>query len=106
MAVDSGGTKLWALPQPVLTQADLHRVTPVTDQNQRSFILLEMNQNGIAKLHNITAQAQGHYLLLSVQGQLVNVAKIRETIADGRLLIRTQHALHTQAIIRLMQDSQ
>lgn len=105
VAVDVGGTPLYALAQPVLTQADLQRVTPVTDQGQRSFILLEMNQNGIAKLRNITAQAQGHYLLLSVQGQLVSVAQIRETISDGRLLIGTQNAQHTQAIIKLMQGA-
>lgn len=106
MAVDVGGTSLYALAQPVLTQADLKRVTPVIDQGQRTFILLEMNQNGIAKLRNITIQAQGHYLLLSVQGQLVSVAQIREPIADGRLLIGTQDAQHTRDIIKLMQGGQ
>jgi hypothetical protein len=62
-----------------------------------------MNQNGISKLRSVTAQARGHYLLLSVQGQLVSVARISETISDGRLLIGTQNAQHTQAIIKLMQ---
>ena len=106
VAVDVGGTSLYALPQPVLTQADLHRVTPVTAQDQGTFLLLEMNQNGITKLRSVTAQAQGHYLLLSVQGQLVSVARISETISDGRLLIGTQNAQHTQAIIKLMQGGQ
>lgn len=106
VAVDVGGTSLYALPQPVLTQADLHRVTPVTTQDQGTFLLLEMNQNGITKLRSVTAQAQGHYLLLSVQGQLVSVARISETISDGRLLIGTQNAQHTQAIIKLMQGGQ
>lgn len=103
VAVDVGGTSLYALPQPVLTQSDLHRVTPVTTQDQGTFLLLEMNQNGISKLRSVTAQARGHYLLLSVQGQLVSVARISETISDGRLLIGTQNAQHTQAIIKLMQ---
>ncbi len=106
VAVDVGGTSLYALPQPVLTQADLLRVTPVTAQGQRTFILLEMNQSGLSKLRSVTAQAQGHYLLLSVQGQLAGVARISETISDGRLLIGTQNAQHTQAILKLMQGGQ
>ncbi|MGO3131444.1 MAG: hypothetical protein ACTIJQ_06645 [Alcaligenes sp.] len=106
VAVDVGGTSLYALPQPVLTQADLLRVTPVTAQDQRAFILLEMNQRGLSKLRSVTAQAQGHYLLLSVQGQLAGVARISETISDGRLLIGTQNAQHTQAILKLMQGGQ
>lgn len=100
--VDAGGTVLHALPQPVLTQADIGRVSPVT-ANQGTFLLLEMNEKGIPKLRSITEQAQGHFLLLSVQGQLVSVAQIGEPIADGRLLVSTQNAEHTQAIIRMMQ---
>lgn len=105
VAVDVGGKSLYALPQPVLTQADIHRVSPVTARDQRTFLLLEMNQNGMPKLQNVTAQAQGHYLLLSVQGQLVSMARIGETIADGRLLVGTQNAQHTQAIIRMMRGN-
>ena len=103
VAVDAGGKPLYALPQPVLTQADMARVSPVITKDQRSFILLEMNQNGIPKLQSVSAQARGHYLLLSVQGQLVTVSQISETIADGRLMLNTQSPEHTQAIIKLMQ---
>lgn len=103
VAIDIGGKPLYALPQPVLTQSDMQRVAPVTTRDQRTFILLEMNQNGIAKLRSITQQAKGHYLLLSVQGQLVSMAQIGDVIADGRLLVGTQNAQHTQAIIKLMQ---
>lgn len=102
--VDVGeATPLYALPQPVLTQTDMARISPLNTQDQGSFLLLQMNQNGIPKLQNVTAQAQGHFLLLSVQGQLVSVARIGETIADGRLVVRTQGPQHTQAIIQLMQ---
>lgn len=100
--VDVGGASLHALPQPVLTQADMGRVSPVTTEDQRTFLLLEMNQQGIPKLQTITQQARGHYLLLSVQGQLVSVSQISEPIADGRLLVSTQSPQHTQAIINLM----
>ena len=93
---------LYALPQPVLTQTDIARVQPVT-ASQGTYLLLEMNERGIPKLDNITQQARGHFLLLSVQGQLVDVTQIGERIQDGRLLIATQNAEHSQAIIRLMQ---
>jgi len=100
--VDAGGkAPLYALPQPVLTQSDIGRVSPVSGPNG-TFILLEMNERGIPKLHSITQQARGHYLLLSVQGQLVSVAQIGETIRDGRLLVATQSAQHSRAIVRMM----
>ena len=105
IAVNTGGDKpLYALPQPVLSQADMARVAPVTTQDQKSFLMLQMNQQGIAKLRNVTAQARGHFLLLSVRGQLVSVAQIGEVISDGRLLVGTQGPEHTQAILRLMQN--
>ncbi len=104
VAVNVGGkAPLYALPQPVLTQADLKRVTPVTAQDNRSFIMLEMNEQGAPKLRSITEQAKGHYLLLSVQGNLVSLAQVGETISDGRLLVGTQSPAHTQAIIKMMQ---
>ncbi|MCQ9616517.1 hypothetical protein L1889_07175 [Paenalcaligenes niemegkensis] len=105
IAIDVGGASLYALPQPVLIQTDMGRVSPVTAPDQRTFIMLEMNEQGIPKLHSITEQAQGHYLLLSVQGQLVSVAQIGETIRDGRLLVSTQNQQHTQAIINMMKGS-
>lgn len=101
--VNAGGdAPLYALPQPVLTQGDIGRVSPVQTQGQGSYLLLEMNQHGIPKLHSITQQARGHYLLLSVQGQLVSVAQIGETITDGRLLVSTQGPEHAQAVLRMM----
>lgn len=102
LEVDVGGASLYALPRPILTQADIGRVSPVVTQGEGDFILLEMNQHGIPKLHRITEQAQGHYLLLSVQGQLVSVARIGQTIKDGRLLVGTQNPQHSQAIIKMM----
>ena len=92
---------MYALPRPVLIHSDIGRVSPV-DTPQGSFVLLEMNERGIPKLHSITQQARGHYLLLSVQGQLVSVARIGETIRDGRLLVPTQSLQHSRAIVRAM----
>lgn len=103
VAVNAGGSApLYALPQPVLTQADIARVSPVSTA-KGNFLLLEMNARGISKLDSITQQARGNYLLLSVRGQLVSVVQIGERVTDGRLLISTRNPQHTQAIIRLMQ---
>ncbi len=100
--VDAGGkAPLYALPRPMLIQSDIGRVSPV-DTPQGSFVLLEMNERGIPKLHSITQQARGHYLLLSVQGQLVSVAQIGEIIRDGRLLVPTQSPQHSRAIVKAM----
>ncbi len=104
VAVDAGGeSPLYALPQPVIIQSDMNRVTPVRQEGEASYLLIEMNEQGIPKLHTITEQARGHYLLLSVQGQLVSVAQITEPIKDGRLLVGTEGPEHTQAILQLMQ---
>jgi len=101
--VNAGGqAPLYALPQPVLVQTDIARISPV-NTDKGSFLLLEMNVRGIPKLESITQRARGNYLLLSVQGQLVDVAQIGSVIKDGRLLMATQSPQHTQAIIKLMQ---
>src|SRR5690606_19208009 len=56
--VDVGeGASLYALPQSVLTQSDMARVSPVTAPDKKTFLMLEMNQQGIAKLRNVTEQA-------------------------------------------------
>ena len=105
--VNAGGeAPLHALPRPVLTQADMSRVSPFTAPDGSTFVLLEMNEQGIPKLRSITQQARGHYLLLSVQGNLASVAQIGDVINDGRLLVGTQSPQHSQAIIRMMRGQQ
>lgn len=104
VTVNVGGqAPLYAVPQPVLTHEDIARISPVTARDQRTYLMLEMNPAGAQKLRAVTEQARGNFLLMSVQGQLVSVAQIGNRIADGRLLIATQGAEHTQAIIRLLQ---
>ncbi|HLR13823.1 MAG TPA: hypothetical protein VK104_09440 [Burkholderiaceae bacterium] len=100
-----GGNTLHALPQPVIIQSDMGRVTPVRQGEDEIYLLLEMNERGIPKLRAVTEQAQGHFLLLSVQGQLVNVSQITQAITDGRLVMATEGPEHAQGILRLMQGS-
>lgn len=100
--VNIGEGSLYALPQPVLVQTDMNQVTPVTAENGDTFLLFEMTDEGRQKLATITQQAHGHFLLLSVQGQLVSLAQIGQAIHDGQLLMGTQNQQHTDAILDMM----
>lgn len=102
VAVNIGEGNLYALPQPVLVQSDMQQVTPVTAENGNTFLLLEMNDAGRQKLAAVSERAQGHFLLLSVQGQLVSLAQIGQPLQDGQLLMGTQSQQHTNAILDMM----
>lgn len=93
---------LYALPQPVLTQADMLQVTPVTAQSGQTFIMFDLTPQGRAKLSNVSTQAKGHFFLTSAKGQLISVAQISEPMTDGKLLISTNGAEHTQQIFQLL----
>ncbi len=102
--VNVGDGTLYALPQPVITQAQMSGVSPVVDQGGSSHILFRMNEDGAQRLNAITEQARGHYLLLSVNGQLVSLAQITDTISDGTLLVPTQNEAHSSEIIQMMRQ--
>ena len=103
--VQIGEGQLYALPQPILIQTDMQQVTPVTAENGDTFLLFEMNNEGSQKLATVTERAQGHFLLLSVQGQLVSMAQIGQPISDGNLLMGTQGQQHTEAILEMMRGA-
>lgn len=93
---------MYALPQPILTHADMQQITPITAQDSSTYIMFEMNQQGRAKLANVSSRAKGHYLLISAKDQLISVAQIAEPITDGKLLISTSGAQHTQQMLQLL----
>lgn len=103
VAVELDGTnKLYALPQPILTQADMQQVTPVTAADGSTYIMFEMTPQGRVKLADVSRQAKGHYFLISAKGQLISVAQIAEPMTDGKLLISTNGAGHTQQVLQLL----
>lgn len=103
LAVDlDGANKLYALPQPILTQADMQQVTPVTAADGSTYIMFEMTPQGRVKLADVSRQAQGHFFLISAKGQLISVAQIAEPMTDGKLLISTNGAGHTQQVLQLL----
>ena len=103
VAVELGKNKtLYALAQPILTQADMQQVTPVKARNGQTFIMFDLTPQGRVKLTNVSSQAEGHFFLISAKGQLISVAKITEPMTDGKLLISTNGAEHTQQILQLL----
>lgn len=93
---------LYALPQPVLTQADMQQVTPVTTQDGSTFIMFDLTPQGRAKLANVSTQATGHYFLVSASGQLVSVTQIAEPMTEGKFLVSTQGMEHSRQILQLL----
>ena len=94
--------KLYALPQPILTQADMQQITPVTAKDGSTYIMFDLTPQGRTKLANVSSQAKGHYFLISAKGQLISVAQIADPITDGKMLIGTNNAQHTQQILQLL----
>lgn len=104
LTLDLGeGKKLYAMPQPVLTQGDMQGVASVTSEDGKTFLMFEMSEQGRAKLTQISTKATGHFFLFSVKNQLVGIAQIDEPVTDGKLVMATQNAEHTKQILELMQ---
>lgn len=103
IAVNLGANNnLYALPKPILTQTDMKEITPVTAENGSTYIMFSLTPQGSTKLANVSSQARGHYFLVSAKGQLISVAQIADPILDGKLLVSTSDAQHTQKIIQLL----
>ncbi|CAM5212858.1 hypothetical protein OURE66S_03945 [Oligella ureolytica] len=100
--VTIGQGNLYALPQAVLVQSDFQGVRPVAADNGRNYLLLDLNDQGRQKLASFSSQAQGHFMLLSVQGQIVSLAQITQPIQDGRLLMPTQSQQHSADILAVL----
>lgn len=93
---------MYALPQPALLRSDVQQLTPLTTDDGRSYLLLQLNEQGRQKLATISNRARGHYMLLTVQGQLVSITQITQPIQDGRLLMGTRSAEQSAVIIQAL----
>lgn len=95
---------LFALPQPMFTQGDMVKVSPVTTADQRSFLLLELKPAAIERLQLLRQQAKGHYFLLSVNGQLVSVNRIEVGSSETGLIMAMSSPQHARQVLHLMQS--
>lgn len=97
-------TRLYAVPQPVLTQADLRQIVPMQNKNGQVFLRFDFNQQGAAKLAKVTREAQGNYLIISAQGKLISVPKISATYDGGSFPLPVASVDEAQAISRLIRQ--
>ena len=103
IAVDLGeGKSLYALPKPVLTQADMQSVQSATTEQGQSFMVFELTEQGRKKLAEVSAQAIDHFFLFSAKGQLVGVSKINEPMSAGKLIMATENEEHSQQVLQLL----
>lgn len=90
---------LWYAPQPVLTRADLARVTPLKAQNGQGAVRFDFSPEGAQKLANITQRNKGRFLVIVVGDQLVSVPEIDAQLKDGALGFPTANEAQAQAIV-------
>ena len=103
IAVDLGeGKSLYALPKPVLTQADMQSVQSATTEQGQSFMVFELTEQGRKKLAEVSAQAIDHFFLFSAKGQLVGVSRINEPMSAGKLIMATENEEHSQQVLQLL----
>ena len=97
-------TSLYALPQPVFTQADLQQIVPVQTKSGQVYLRFDFTQQGAAKLAQVTRQAVGNYLILSAHGKLVAVPRIGAAYTDGRFPVPVKNADEARAMLQTLRD--
>lgn len=105
MPIQVGPTQLYAIPQPVFIQTHLTKVAPFTTSDQHNFLIFDLEPNALATWQRLKREAQGHYLLLSVNGQLVAVSQITNTPPDNQLAVAMTNRQQTQQILKMLQSS-
>ncbi|MCD0502169.1 SecDF P1 head subdomain-containing protein, partial [Bordetella petrii] len=98
------GTSLYAVPQPVFTQADLQQVVPVQAKNGQVFLRFDFNQQGAAKLAKVTREALGNYLIISVRSQVVAVPNIGAAYEGGTFPVPLNSVDEAQSIVKMLRQ--
>lgn len=91
---------LYAVPQPVLTQADLQQVVSTQNNAGQTFLRFDFNQQGAAKLAKLAQEAAGNYLMVSTRGKLVAVSQIASAYQGGAFPVQVQNAEEARAILQ------
>ncbi len=87
---------------PVLTRADLARVTPMKTKEGAAFLRLQFTSEGAGKLGEITRRNVGNWLLFTVNNQFVELPRIGGPVANGVIDIgmgSEQNAINVANII-------
>ena len=97
-------TSLYAVPQPVLTQADLQQIVPIQNKNGQVFLRFDFTQQGTAKLAQLTRQSVGNYLIISANGKLVSVPRIAAAYTDGKFPVPVKNAEEARAMLQVLRQ--
>ena len=97
-------TSLYAVPNPVFTQADLQQVVPVQGKNGQVFLRFDFTQQGAAKLAKVTREALGNYLIVSVRGKVIGVPRIATAYEDGNFPLPASSVEEAQAMVQLLRQ--
>lgn len=96
------GQVLYMQSAPVLTRADLARVTPMKTKEGAAFLRLQFTPEGAGKLGEITRRNVGNWLLFTVNNQFVELPRIGGPVANGVIDIgmgSEQNAINVANII-------
>lgn len=91
---------LYAVPQPVFTQADLQQVITTQNGAGQSILRFDFNEAGAAKLEKLASEAAGNYMMVSVRGQLIAVSKIAPSYPDGKFPVPAASANDARDILQ------
>lgn len=91
---------LYAVPQPVFTQADLQQVGTTQNKAGQVFLLFSFNEKGASKLTTLASEAAGNYLMVSVRGGLIAITQIASNYPDGKFPIPVASANEARDILQ------
>ena len=97
-------TSLYALPQPVFTQADLQQIVPIQNKDGQVFLRFDFTQQGAAKLTQVTRQSVGSYLIISAHGKLVAVPRIATTYDGGKFPVPVKNVEEARAMVQMLRQ--
>jgi|GEM_PF-2386772 len=69
---------LWALPDAVLTRADLNSVEPRRTNEGQAFVRFGLNEQGAAKMAQLSQRFAGNLLMVAVGNDVVGLTRIDE----------------------------
>ncbi|CAK7072023.1 SecDF P1 head subdomain-containing protein [Kerstersia gyiorum] len=97
-------TSVYALPQPVFTQADLQQIVPLQSQQGQVFLRFDFNEQGAQKLESISRQAAGNYLVLTINDQIVAVPQVASSYERPAVHVPMRSAEDAQAVVELLRQ--
>ncbi|MGO3743204.1 SecDF P1 head subdomain-containing protein [Kerstersia sp.] len=97
-------TSVYALPQPVFTQADMTQIVPLKSQQGQVVLRFDFNERGAQKLNAISRQAAGNYLVLTINDQVVAVPQVAASYEKPAVHVPMRSVDDAQAVVNLLRQ--